>query len=230
MRPDTPCEKDGAFCEIFHKYPAKCALCPDRAYFSPAKTRIKKTYAGKKSSRMGARFEEENHAKNETALSRQTPNSGAGRIKGDEQITGLVRIMEELKTHVKPRLSRGDKTFTVHKEWFQKLDAEAPVENMEFWYLKFKFLETDPETYIAINEEILMAMVATLVEDRRKAKLAQQAIDLANARADTLRAENILLEAKLREMQLQGEYDEARRNDPGVGKGSGSGQPAGVCP
>ena len=63
-------------------------------------------------------------------------------------------------------------------------------------------------------------MVKTLVEDRRKANLAQKAIDLANAKADTLRAENILLEARLRELKLQGEYDEARGNDPGTSKGS----------
>ena len=125
--------------------------------------------------------------------------------------------MEELKTHVKPRLSRGDKTFTIHKEWFQKLDTEASAEGMDFWYLKFKFLETDPETYIAINENVLMAMVATIVEDRRKAKLAQKAIDLANAKADTLKAENILLEARLRELQLEGEFNEARRSNSSAG-------------
>ena len=222
MRPEVPCEKDGAFCEIFSKYPAKCAICPDRAYFSPIKTRVKKTYTGKKSNRMGAKFEAKNHEANEKLLtsSNLTPNSGAGKIKGDEQITGLVRIMEELKTHIKPKTARGDKTFTIHKEWLKKLDKEAPSENMEFWYLKFKFLETDPDTYIAINEEILMSMVKTLVEDRRKANLAQKAIDLANAKADTLRAENILLEARLRELKLQGEYDEARGNDPGISKGS----------
>ena len=205
MRPETACEKNGVRCEIFNKYPAKCAICPDQAYYSPEKIRIRKPYVGKNSNRQGARFEKRNHESNEKLLtsSSLTPNSGAGKIKGDEQITGLVRIMEELKTRVKPKLSRGDKTFTIHKEWFQKLDVEASAEGMEFWYLKFKFLETDPDTYIAINEEILMAMVKTLVEDRRKTKLAQQAIDLANARADTIRAENILLEAKLRELTLE---------------------------
>ena len=219
MQPSEACEKGGVRCEIYYKYPAKCAICPDRAYYSPEKVRTKKVYTGKKSNRQGARFEAVNHERNEKLLtaSQLTPNSGEKKIKGDEQITGLVRIMEELKTHVKPKLSRGDKTFTIHKEWFQKLDVEAPAEGMDFWYLKFKFLETDPETYVAINETILMAMVATLVEDRRKAKLAQKAIDLANAKADTLKAENILLEARLRELQLEGEYNEARRRDSSAG-------------
>ena len=207
MRPDKACEKDGIRCEIFHKYPAKCALCPDRAYYSPEKIRTQKVYAGKKSNRQGAKFEAKNHEANQRLLtaSSLTPNSGAGKIKGDEQITGLVRIMEELKTHVKPRTARGDKTFTIHKEWFEKLDVEAPLENMEFWYLKFRFLETDADTYVALNEAILMAMVASMVEDRRKAKLAQHAIDLANATADRIKAENILLEARIRELELQQE-------------------------
>ena len=150
-------------------------------------------------------FETKNHEANQKLLttSNLTPNSGAGYIKGDEQITGLVRIMEELKTHVKPKIARGDKTFTIHKEWLEKLNKEAPLENMEFWYLKFRFLETDADTYITINEPVLMAMVKTMVEDRKKAKMAQQAIDLANAKADRIKAENILLEAKIRELTLQ---------------------------
>lgn len=211
MRPNKACEKDGIPCEIFSKYPAKCAMCPDQAYYSPEKVRVQKRYTGKKSDRQGARFEAKNHEANQKLLvsSSLTPNSGAGYIKGDEQITGLVRIMEELKTHVKPRTARGDKTFTIHKEWFDKLDQEAPLENMEFWYLKFRFLETDPDTYVALNEPVLMAMVKTIVEDRRKAKMAQHAVDLANAKADRIRAENILLEARIRELtlRLQGEED-----------------------
>lgn len=208
MRPDLPCVKNGSRCEIFTKYPKRCELCLNQAYFSAEKIYVRKPYTGKKSNRQGARFENKNHEANQELLtsSKLTPNSGAGFVKGDEQITGLIRIMEELKTHVKPRLSRGDKTFTIHKEWFEKLNQEAPLENMEFWYLKFKFLETDPDTYIAVNEPIIMAMVKTMAEDRRKAKLAQQAIDLANAKADRIQAENILLEARIKELSLQLEY------------------------
>lgn len=225
MQPNEACKRDGIPCEIFRKYPVKCALCPDQAYYSPEKIRPRKTYTGKKSNRQGAQFEAKNHETNQKLLtsSSLTPNSGAGRIKGDEQITGLVRIMEELKTHVKPKLSRGDKTFTIHKEWFEKLDTEAPLENMEFWYLKFRFLETDPDTYVAINEDILMAMVATLVEDRRKAKLAQLAIEYANAKADRIHAENIALEAKIRELEIREKLYEARGGDPGTGPADGPG-------
>lgn len=207
MRPDKACEKDGIRCEIFSKYPAKCALCPDRAYYSPEKIRTKKTYTGKKSNRQGARFEAKNHEANQELLasSKLTPNSGAGKIKGDEQITGLIRVMEELKTHVKPKTARGEKTFTIHKEWLKKLDTEAQAENMEFWYLKFRFLETDTDTYIVLNENVVMSMIATLVEDRRNAKLAQRSINLANATADRIKAENVLLTARIRELELQQE-------------------------
>ena len=68
MQPDKACEKGGIRCEIFYKYPAKCAICPDRAYYSPEKVRTKKSYQGKKSNRQGARFETENHERNEKLL------------------------------------------------------------------------------------------------------------------------------------------------------------------
>ena len=49
MRPSEACEEGGIRCEIFYKYPTKCAICPDRAYYSPEKVRTKKRYAGKNS-------------------------------------------------------------------------------------------------------------------------------------------------------------------------------------
>ena len=222
MQPNEACKKNGVRCEFFFKYPNRCALCSNQVYYSPEKIRVQKNYTGKKSNRQGPLFEAKNHEANQKLLtaSNLTPNSGAGKLKGDEQITGLVRIMEELKTRIKPKISRGTEVFTIHKDWFKKLESDSLKENMEFWYVKFRFAETEPDTYVAINQEIMMDIIASLVEDRRQAKLAQLEVKIANARADKMHAENILLEAKLREMQLEEEYNEARRNNSGAGEGS----------
>jgi hypothetical protein len=207
MKNEERCIKNNIMCATPDINPQRCQLCINQAYYIPYKFKkpLMPRNNNKKSRRLGSTFEAKNHENNTKILtsSNMTPNSGAGRIKGDEQITGLLRTMEELKTQVVPRESRGSKTFTIRKEWFEKLDREAPLENMEFWYLKFRFLEDDKDTYFAMNEEILMAMVKTLIEDRKTAKTAQNMVDLANAKADRIHAENILLEARIKELELE---------------------------
>lgn len=176
-------------------------------YFEPEKER-KQTFLrkGKKSSRMGAKFEDDNHAENQKlmkAVSSQTPNSGAGNIKGDEQISGIISIMEELKTAVIPKLSRGSLSFSIKKTWLKKLKEEAVAENKELWYLKFKFLETEDESFVIIGQEELMSMVATLVHDRRKANLADARISYYKAKSEELEAEASLLEARQRTLEKE---------------------------
>ena len=217
------CVINGIPCETFTKYPQKCAMCFREAYYVPVKQKPKKRYVGKNSNRMGAKFEKENHENNQKLLasSNQTPNSGAGRVKGDEQISGIIHIMEELKTRVKPKIARGSQTFTIHKEWLDKLTKEAQAENKEFWYLKFRFNETEEDTYIVISQDIIMSMIKTMAEDRRKAKLAQGEIDLAKAKAELLDAENTKLRAEihLKETELRvlndriGEKDSSDRQE-----------------
>jgi hypothetical protein len=194
------CCLNGILCETFYKYPQKCALCFEQAYYIPEKQKTKKKYTGKNSNRMGARFEKENHEANQKLLatSNQTPNSGAGKIKGDEQISGIIHVMEELKTKVKPKISRGSEVFTVHKEWLTKLATEASQENKEFWYLKFRFYEPETDTYVVVSQDMIMSMIKTMAEDRKKAKTAQYQIDMANAKAELLNAENTMLRAKIR--------------------------------
>ena len=212
------CNVNGIPCETFVKHPQKCTLCFQQAYYVPVKQKTKKTYTGKNSNRIGARFEKENHAANQKLLasSNLTPNSGAGKIKGDEQISGIIHVMEELKTKVKPKLARGSETFTIHKEWLEKLDREARVENKEFWYLKFRFNEAESDTYIVLNQDIIMSMIKTMAEDRKKARLAQDQIDLANAKANLIDAENTKLRAELhvKETEMRLLYDRMGEKDP----------------
>ena len=217
------CVINGIPCETFTKYPQKCTLCFRNAYYVPVKQKPRKKYVGKNSNRMGAKFEKENHEANQKLLasSNQTPNSGAGKIKGDEQISGIIHVMEELKTKVKPKIARGSQTFTIHKDWLDKLTKEAQAENKEIWYLKFRFNETEEDTYVVVDQNIIMSMIKTMTEDRKKARLAQGEVDLAKAKAELLDAENTKLRAeiRLRETELRvlndriGEKDSSDRQE-----------------
>lgn len=195
----------------------KCTLCftPNQHYDPIVQKRkpVIQKRAQKADGRMGSSFEYKNHVKNDELLtsSKMTPNSGAGKIKGDERIRGLVNIMEELKTKV-TRSAPGKESFTIKREWLDKLNREAIAANEEFWYLKFQFHEYDDDTYIIVEEEVVMSMVATLVADRRDAKLAQSKIDVA----DKMR---LLSEAKIIEMQAQIDLLTAQLNQERLERG-----------
>ena len=210
MQVDSPCVIDGEFCDTFNKYPERCAVCYNKSYFLAKKVKNKPAFRqAKKSRRMGATFEEENHASNIKMLkasSSMTPNSGAGKIKGDEQISGIINIMEELKTKVVPKYSRGSLTFTIQKEWLDKLTKEARDENKEFWYLKFRFLENDKETYIIVDEEIIASMIKTMVSDRRKAYNCDLEVDVCNKKVRAIETELVAAKSKIAYLEAQLEY------------------------
>lgn len=195
----------------------KCHLCTAPDYHYEPKFKKKQTMAKMKvTKRQGATFEARNHVNNHDVLndvsSRMTPNSGAGQIKGDEEIRGIINIMEELKTHQKKNEGRqpGKETFTIHKAWLAKLNREAKEANKEFWYLKFAFKDNDFDHYVVVESDMIMSMVKTMVEDRKTAKAADYKIDVANkkamlqeAEAAKLFAENELLKAQLKELQFK---------------------------
>ena len=201
------CIKNGCLCD---NYPNKCSLCVDTSFFLPQKIKRKtEMRRQKKSSRMGAKFEEQNHVLNTSILntaSSMTPNSGAGKIKGDEQISGIINVMEELKTAVVPKLSRGSLSFTIKKEWLEKLDKEANAENKEFWYLKFRFLESDNNTYVVIDQDLIMSMVSTMVNDRTKAKLAIAEIEMLRAQYRQLQTQIVAKESEITALLKEREY------------------------
>lgn len=189
---NTDCQNEGK----------KCDLCfINNQHYVPIvqkkRAPIQKR-AQKADKRMGSSFEYKNHVKNEDLLtsSKMTPNSGAGKIKGDERIRGLVNIMEELKTKV-TRSAPGKESFTIKREWLDKLNREAKAANEDFWYLKFQFHEYDEQTYIIVEEEVIMSMVATLVSDRREAKLAQSKIDVAENRRRLVEAQLVEMQARI---------------------------------
>lgn len=183
----------------------KCVMCFNSSWYLAPKKRpqgLQKRNLNKgNSKRMGSTFEDNNHKSNATLVkelvsSNMTPNSGAGKVKGDEQIRGLINIMEELKTQ-QPDRARGHKQFTIKREWLDKLDREARAEGMEHWYLKFAFCDTDTQSYTVIDTEQMMAMVATIIHDRKIAKEADGRVDIANKRRILVEAENTALLAKI---------------------------------
>lgn len=197
----------------------KCDLCfsKDFHYVALQKRKIATVRRSSKNrdKRLGTNFEHKNSIANQQLLngttSRQTPNSGAGKIKGDEEINGLITVMEELKQQTK-ELKGGNKSFSIQKKWLEKLHTEAMAANKEFWYLKGSFGDTNDFPFIVIEPDIIMSMVYTMSEDRRdKIRLELEKDVLENRRrveqnkATGLESENNLLksEKKLLEMKIE---------------------------
>lgn len=184
----------------------KCNHCfTSGQFYSPPKP--KKMKHAKETKRAGSRFEAYNSNTNNQVLmgSTPTPNSGAGQIKGDEKIKGYIRITEELKEQ-NATTTKGAKTFTIHKEWLEKLRRESLAENQEFWYLKFVFGKEDISTndyYVVLENDIIISIVKTMWEDRKIAKTAESRIEIAERRREVVEAENILLKAQIALLEAQ---------------------------
>ena len=136
-----------------------------------------------------------------------TLNSGATVLeKGDEQIRGLINIMEEDKTRTVEQ-APGKKTFTIQKKWLDKLLKESGAEDMEFHYLKFSFHEFDNDIYVITELDQIQSMVKTMVTDRRKAKDFDYRIQLEQKKNQALMAENSALRAKIAYLEKEEEYN-----------------------
>ena len=146
----------------------KCDLCIDGNFFDEIKVKSQSIKYAKSNGRKGSQFEADNHNKNAELLSgastRLTPNSGAGNIKGDEEIRGLLSIMEELKER-DGHNSSGQYTFNMEKSWFDKLEREGKEAHKDFWYLKFKFAKDD-KIYVASDYDMFMSIINTMNSDR----------------------------------------------------------------
>jgi hypothetical protein len=178
-------------------------------HYKPAvmkKRSVLRKHANKADGRAGSTFELRNQKINQQALDSvcdMTLNSGATvREKGDAQIKGLLSIMEEYKTRTKVQ-APGKKTFTIQKEWLDKLEREARAENKEFFDLRFSFHEDDKQAYVILPEEEFISWIKTLNEDRKKSLSAQSKIELAERQKDVAQAENKLLRAKIDALEAE---------------------------
>lgn len=196
----------------------KCTMCIDAYNYVQLKQRNyrKNVIKTKETKRQGAisevkSFEQMKHALDTNVTG--TPNSGAGRIKGDEQIRGLINVMTELKTTTKKNEGRqpGKESFSIKREWLDKLEKEAKEANMEFFYLKFSFKEHDDKFYAVTDIDIIMDMIVTMKDDRLKAREAQNSIDVAEKRAALKDAENTRLLAEIE--LLKAELKEIKEKD-----------------
>ena len=192
---------------------SQCHLCFNGSKYKPSKKKnsgIQKNY-NKQSKRMGSVSETKVQQTNQATIdtitsSRLTANSGAGfgsgTEKGDAWITGLVEISQEVKTQL-PDRAKGCKSFTIQKEWLDKLDYESRKANKEFWWLVFSFKETDNQMYVVADNQVFQDMVATLVADRKLAAEAGKKIDLANKQKKVIEAKNTELQATIDYLQAQ---------------------------
>ena len=197
----------------------QCILCFDgNKYVAPKKKQqgLKKNY-NKKTKRMGAVSENIAQQQNQATIdsvcsSRLTVNSGAGQEKGDAWITGLVEISQEVKTQLATR-AKGCKSFSIQKEWLEKLNRESKEANKEFWWLVFSFKEDDEQQYVVAETQVFQDMIATLVHDRKISKEADKKIDLANKQRRIAETKNTELEAKVDRLQAELDYYKALLED-----------------
>lgn len=195
--------------------PSKCIYCvTDGMCYTPPKKRYRpKVNNQKADGRQGSNFEYANHKRNEEMLakSRMTINSGAtAKEKGDEQISGIINVMEELKTQ-EPERGKGCKSFAIKRLWLDKLHREALQENKEFWYLKFAFNEDEGASvsneagnvFVVMEQNVIMDMVQTMVMDRQKAELCDARVNMYQKKSAASEAENVFLKAKIEELQAK---------------------------
>ena len=194
----------------------QCHLCFNGSKYKPAKKKqqgIQKNY-NKQTNRMGAQSETKVQKTNQATIdnvtsSRLTANSGAGfgsgTEKGDAWITGLVEISQEVKTQL-PDRAKGCKSFTIQREWLEKLDYESRKAGKEFWWLVFSFKETDNQMYIVCDNQVFQDMTATIVSDRKIAADAQKKIDAADKARILSDKRNTELQATIDRMQAEIDY------------------------
>ena len=191
----------------------QCYLCINKSkYKAPKKKSSGFSSKPKQTKRLGAVSETKVQQQNQNTVenactARLTKNSGAGfgSEKGDAWITGLVEISQEVKTQL-PDRAKGCKSFSIQKEWLDKLDYESKKANKEFWYLLFSFKETDDQFYIVCDNQVFQDMVATLVADRKLAAEAQHHIDIANKAKILSDKKNTELNATIDRMQAEIDY------------------------
>lgn len=205
-----PCEWGRIDCSNENK---KCMLCvTDSLYYS----QIKRKNIGfgnkikiKETSRQGSISEVKAYNQFKNAIDNNsvtgTPNSGAGKVKGDMQVVGIVNAMLELKTTTvkNAHKARGKESFTIKREWLDKLKREAKEANKEIYSLLFSFKEFDDDFYAVIEMEHLMDIIATLKQDRLAVKNVDRQIDVYKKKSALIEAENVKLLAEIDYLKAQ---------------------------
>lgn len=192
--------------DCFNENTERCDTCFSDSF--NYKQEVKKFYklnriARKQDKRQGSDFEEKTKKIISSTMSDKpvvqlTINSGATiHEKGDVQIEGLLTAMIEDKTKTVVHTARGEKTFTIRRDWLIKLLKESRQYNKEFHWLLFNFYQHDNEVYAITEAEHILSMIKTMESDRRAKKVAEKKSEIANRRKDVLEAENTKLKTEL---------------------------------
>ncbi len=190
----------------------QCHLCFEGSKYKPAKKKaagLQKNF-NKQTKRKGAISENIAQKTNQATIdnicsSRLTVNSGAGQEKGDAWITGIIEIAQEVKTQLATR-AKGCKSFSIQKEWLEKLERESLEAHKEFWYLLFSFKEDDLNQYVVIDNKVMQDMIATMIHDRKVAKEANSKINLANQQRRVSDTKNTELNATIDHLEAKIEF------------------------
>ena len=104
--------------------------------------------------------------------------------------------MQEVKTQEVVR-AKGHSQFTIKREWLDKLAEESLEAGREFWYLKFAFKNSDKISYVIIDTDMIMSMIATLSRDRYNAKIAESNKSIAEKQLRLSETEIVKLHAEI---------------------------------
>lgn len=204
----------------------KCSGCIlESFYYEPpeAKPRRRmKQHQDKADGRMGSNFEFANHkvmakvfggSEKEVNVG-MTLNSGATiKEKGDEQVSGLVNIMEELKTQ-EPDRKGGTKSFSIQRKWLDKLHREAMAEGKEMWWLKFAFSEPEGEagrTFIVLEQDQILSLALMVRNNRARQKVAEAKEKKLEAELGAAKAEIQRLQAQISYMNRAKDLEELQK-------------------
>ena len=177
-----------------------CILCVNSFRYVKQKLKnnfIKKRTTPRIASKRQGNIQEQKTYEQTKATVEGTPNSGAGKIKGDLTIGNMAMI--ECKTTTRKNINRepGKESFTIKKEWLTKLYKEAGEAAKEFAYLIFSFKEDDNHLYAITDAEEINSMIATMKHDREQLKENEKQIDIYKKRTALVEAENTKLSAEV---------------------------------
>ena len=102
-----------------------------------------------------------------------TPNSGAGKIKGDALSYDLMQEMKE-RNH---ELKGGNKSISIQKEWLEKLEREAYQAGKPYYLLPFTFGEEEKKIYAILDYDVIMGIYADLVYLKETQEILERKIE-----------------------------------------------------
>ena len=114
-----------------------------------------------------------------------TPNSGAGKIKGDGVTSDLMQEMKERNNTLKG----GKKSISIQKEWLDKLRKESYEAGKSYYVLAFTFGEDEHKIYGAMDYETVMGMYEDIVYYKEREKILLEKVSELNNKISELENE-----------------------------------------